>query len=165
MRKRGCEQAPASTCSAAEGCADGRWQLMVSAHPAQACRGTNGVRSPVLPQQRFSPISRKVNNQRLCLPRFPAVSPAFVAVPFNIEDLIEHSQQGHLFILSSAWNSRCRSVPSRTFGSSFPTADPSNFCAFSSCFIKLARPLRRPTWSYRSHVPLLICFRIAASSS
>ena len=30
------------------------WQLMVSAHPAQACRGTNGVRSPVLPQQRFS---------------------------------------------------------------------------------------------------------------
>lgn len=22
--------------------------------PAQACRGTNGVRSPVLPQQRFS---------------------------------------------------------------------------------------------------------------
>ena len=23
-------------------------------HPAQACRGTNGVRSPVLPQQRFS---------------------------------------------------------------------------------------------------------------
>jgi hypothetical protein len=30
------------------------WQLMVSAHPAQAFRGTNGVRSPVLPQQRFS---------------------------------------------------------------------------------------------------------------
>jgi len=30
------------------------WQLMVSAHPAQACGGTNGVRSPVLPQQRFS---------------------------------------------------------------------------------------------------------------
>ena len=26
---------------------------MVSARPAQACRGTNGVRSPVLPQQRF----------------------------------------------------------------------------------------------------------------
>ena len=23
-------------------------------HPAQACKGTNGVRSPVLPQQRFS---------------------------------------------------------------------------------------------------------------
>jgi len=30
------------------------WQLMVSAHPEQAFRGTNGVRSPVLPQQRFS---------------------------------------------------------------------------------------------------------------
>jgi len=30
------------------------WQLTVFAHPAQACRGTNGVRSPVLPQQRFS---------------------------------------------------------------------------------------------------------------
>ena len=30
-----------------------------------------------LPQQRFSPISRKVNNQRLCLPRFPASVPGF----------------------------------------------------------------------------------------
>lgn len=36
-----------------------------------------------LPQQRFSPISRKVNNQRLYLPRIPA----FVRC-FNIEDLL-----------------------------------------------------------------------------
>ena len=50
---------------------------MVSAHPAQAFRGTNGVRSPVLPQQRFSPISRKANDQRLCLPRLPASVPGF----------------------------------------------------------------------------------------
>ena len=36
-----------------------------------------------LPQQRFSPISRNVNDQRLCLPRIPA----FVRC-FNIEDLL-----------------------------------------------------------------------------
>ena len=52
-------------------------------HPAQACRGTNGVRSPVLPQQRFSPIRPRENDQRLCLPRIPA----FVRY-FNREDLL-----------------------------------------------------------------------------
>ena len=58
-------------------------QLTVFAHPAQACRGTNGVRSPVLPQQRFSPIRHRENDQRLCLPRIPA----FVRC-FNMEDLL-----------------------------------------------------------------------------
>ena len=48
--------------------------------PAQACRGTNGVRSPVLPQQSFSykaQVRRKANDQRLCLPRLPASVPGF----------------------------------------------------------------------------------------
>ena len=52
-------------------------------HPAQACRGTNGVRSPVLPQQRFSPIRRRANDQRLCLPRIPAFARCF-----SMEDLL-----------------------------------------------------------------------------
>ena len=30
-----------------------------------------------LPQQRFSPIRRKANDQRLCLPRLPASVPGF----------------------------------------------------------------------------------------
>ena len=52
-------------------------------HPAQACKGTNGVRSPVLPQQRFFPIRHRENDQRLYLPRIPA----FVRC-FSMEDLL-----------------------------------------------------------------------------
>ena len=45
-------------------------------HPAQACRGTNGVRSSSC-RSSVSPISRKANDQRLCLPRLPASVPGF----------------------------------------------------------------------------------------
>ena len=45
-------------------------------HPAQAFRGTNGVRSPSC-RSSVSPISRKANDQRLCLPRLPASVPGF----------------------------------------------------------------------------------------
>ena len=51
-------------------------------HPAQAFRGTNGVRSPSC-RSSVSPISRKSNDQRLCFPRIPA----FVRC-FNMEDLL-----------------------------------------------------------------------------
>jgi len=52
MRKRGCErfrQAPVLRQK------DARMGVAVDGlcHPVQAFRGTNGVRSPVLPQQRF----------------------------------------------------------------------------------------------------------------
>lgn len=50
-------------------------------HPAQACRGTNGVRSPVLPQQSFS-LSGAGQMINVCAcPGFPLVSPVS-ALPF-----------------------------------------------------------------------------------
>ena len=56
--------------------------LTISAHPAQACRGTNGVRSPSC-RSSVLPMRHRANDQRLCLPRIPA----FVRC-FNIEDLL-----------------------------------------------------------------------------
>ena len=52
------------------------WQLTVSAHPAQACRGTNGVRSPSCSSDAFfknySYVKRAGTVQpSLFLPKFP----------------------------------------------------------------------------------------------
>ncbi len=81
MRKRGCEQMRQAPVLRQKD-ALMAWQLTVFAHPAQTCGGTNGVRSPVLPQQRFS----------LCPP--PCSSPSIAQTkgfrtseqtPFDIE--------------------------------------------------------------------------------
>ena len=51
--------------------------------PSADLQGNQWCTFSFLPQQRFSPISRNVNNQRLYLPRIPA----FVRC-FSMEDLL-----------------------------------------------------------------------------
>ena len=74
--EKGLREAPASTCSAAEGCADGHgsWRFL----PTQR-RLAEEPMVYVLPPCRSSvfPISRKANDQRLCFPRLPASVPGF----------------------------------------------------------------------------------------
>ena len=70
--EKGLREAPASTCSVAEGCADGHFL------PTQR-RLAEEPMVYVLPSCRssVSPIRRKANDQRLCFPRLPASVPGF----------------------------------------------------------------------------------------
>ena len=80
--EKGLRAAPASTLFCGRRMRGRAWLLTVFAHPAQACRGTNGVHSPSC-RSSVLPMRRRANDQRLCLPRIPA----FVRC-FSMEDLL-----------------------------------------------------------------------------
>ena len=74
--EKGLREAPVSTDSVVEGCADGHgsWRSL----PTQRRLAEEPmVYVPLPAAAAFFPIKRRANDQRLCLPRFPASVPGF----------------------------------------------------------------------------------------